>query len=118
MVKVSNIARMGIKEPPSVPPRTPLLAKCCAAQFQSRPVARRDISTQLPASPPTSARCVLARGISASMTVAFLAMGVGAFGWGWVSDRHGPRIVGIAGGLLLGTGLVLASRATSLLVFQ
>ena len=57
-------------------------------------------------------------GISASMTVAFLAMGVGSFGWGWVSDRHGPRIVGIAGGLMLGTGLVLASRATSLLTFQ
>jgi MFS family permease len=52
------------------------------------------------------------------MTVAFLAMGAGAFGWGWVSDRHGPRIVGIAGGLLLGTGLVLASRATSLPAFQ
>jgi MFS family permease len=57
-------------------------------------------------------------GISASMTVAFLAMGVGSFGWGWVSDRYGPRIVGIAGGLMLGTGLVLASRATSLLAFQ
>ncbi len=57
-------------------------------------------------------------GISASMTVAFLAMGVGAFGWGWVCDRHGPRMVGVAGGLLLGTGLVLASRATSLLAFQ
>ncbi|RAI57973.1 MFS transporter [Roseicella frigidaeris] len=57
-------------------------------------------------------------GVSASMTIAFLAMGVGAFGWGWVSDRHGPRIVGIAGGLLLGAGLVLASRATSLLGFQ
>jgi MFS family permease len=52
------------------------------------------------------------------MTVAFLAMGVGSFVWGWVSDRYGPRIVGIAGGLILGTGLVLASRATSLLVFQ
>ncbi|MEN0074147.1 MAG: MFS transporter [Paracraurococcus sp.] len=57
-------------------------------------------------------------GISASMTIAFLAMGVGAFGWGWVSDRHGPRIVGLTGGVLLGTGLVLASRATSLLQFQ
>jgi MFS family permease len=57
-------------------------------------------------------------GLSASMTVAFLAMGAGAFGWGWVSDRHGPRIVGIAGGVLLGAGLVLASRATSLLAFQ
>jgi len=57
-------------------------------------------------------------GISAAMTIAFLAMGVGAFGWGWVSDRHGPRLVGLAGGLLLGTGLVLASRAEHLLVFQ
>ena len=57
-------------------------------------------------------------GISASMTVAFLAMGAGAFFWGAVSDRHGPRIVGIAGALLLGIGLVLASRATSLLGFQ
>lgn len=57
-------------------------------------------------------------GISASMTVAFLAMGVGSLGWGWVSDRYGPRIVGVAGGLLLGTGLVLASRATSLPSFQ
>ena len=57
-------------------------------------------------------------GISASMTVAFLAMGVGSFGWGWVSDRYGPRIVGIAGSLILATGLVLASRATSLLIFQ
>lgn len=57
-------------------------------------------------------------GISASMTVAFLAMAVGSFGWGWVSDRYGPRIVGIAGGLILGTGLVLASRATSLPTFQ
>jgi MFS family permease len=57
-------------------------------------------------------------GISASMTVGFLAMGLGSFGWGWVSDRYGPRIVGIGGGLLLGTGLLLASRATSLLAFQ
>lgn len=57
-------------------------------------------------------------GVSASMTVAFLAMGFGSFGWGWVSDRHGPRIVGIAGGLMLGTGLLLASQATSLLAFQ
>ncbi|MCB4820305.1 MFS transporter [Roseicella aerolata] len=57
-------------------------------------------------------------GISAAMTIAFLAMGLGAFFWGWVSDRHGPRIVGLAGGLLLGAGLVLASRAESLLAFQ
>ncbi|MBK1661021.1 MFS transporter [Paracraurococcus ruber] len=57
-------------------------------------------------------------GLSGSMTVAFLAMGLGAFGWGAVSDRYGPRLVGLAGGLLLGAGLVLASRAESLLAFQ
>jgi len=45
-------------------------------------------------------------------------MGLGAFFWGWVSDRHGPRIVGLAGAVLLGTGLVLASKAQSLLAFQ
>jgi MFS family permease len=57
-------------------------------------------------------------GISGSMTVAFLAMGLGAFLWGAVSDRYGPRLVALAGGVLLGTGLVLASRAESLLAFQ
>ncbi|MBX9700983.1 MAG: MFS transporter [Acetobacteraceae bacterium] len=57
-------------------------------------------------------------GISAAMTVAFIAMGLGAFGWGWVSDRYGPRIVGLAGALLVGTGMVLASRAPNLLAFQ
>ena len=57
-------------------------------------------------------------GISAAMTVAFIAMGLGAFGWGALSDRYGPRPVALAGGVLLGTGLLLASRAESLLVFQ
>jgi MFS family permease len=57
-------------------------------------------------------------GISAAMTVAFLAMGVGAFGWGMVSDRHGPRIVALCGVGLLGAGMMLASQATGLLGFQ
>jgi MFS family permease len=57
-------------------------------------------------------------GISAAMTVGFLAMGVGSLAWGAVSDRYGPRIVGLAGALLLGAGLVLASRAQGLLGFQ
>lgn len=57
-------------------------------------------------------------GVSTSMTIAFLAMGVGSFGWGWISDRYGPRIVGLGGGLILGTGLLLASQATNLLTFQ
>ena len=52
------------------------------------------------------------------MTIDFLAMGFAAFGWGALSDRFGTRIVVLTGSLLLGLGLVLASRASSLLEFQ
>jgi MFS family permease len=45
-------------------------------------------------------------------------MGLGSFGWGALSDRFGPRIVVLTGGLLLGLGLAMASRTTSLLEFQ
>ena len=51
-------------------------------------------------------------GISTAMTIDFLAMGFAAFVWGALSDRFGARIVVLLGGLLLGLGLVLASRAT------
>lgn len=57
-------------------------------------------------------------GISSAMTLDFLTMGVAAFGWGALSDRFGPKIVVLSGSLLLGLGLALASRATSLLEFQ
>ncbi len=57
-------------------------------------------------------------GVSSAMTVVFLTMGVGGFGWGTLTDRFGPRIVVLSGGVLLGLGLALASRATSLLEFQ
>lgn len=57
-------------------------------------------------------------GISAAITIGFLAMGLGAFLWGAVSDRHGPRIVALSGAALLGAGMVLASQATHLLAFQ
>jgi MFS family permease len=57
-------------------------------------------------------------GISSAMTLDFLAMGVAAFGWGALSDKFGPRPVMLAGALLVGTGLALASRAQSLLEFQ
>jgi MFS family permease len=57
-------------------------------------------------------------GISTTMTIDFLVMGVAAFGWGALTDRFGPRIVVLSGTLLLGLGLVLASRAESLLQFQ
>src|SRR5262245_33257905 len=52
-------------------------------------------------------------GISSAMTLNFLAMGIGGFGWGALSDRFGVRRVVLAGSVLLGLGLALASRATS-----
>ena len=57
-------------------------------------------------------------GISSAMTLNFLVMGLGAFGWGAVSDRFGTRIVVLIGAVLLGLALSLASRATSLIQFQ
>ena len=57
-------------------------------------------------------------GVSSAMMIVFLTMGVASFGWGALTDRIGPRIVVLCGGLLLGLGLALASRAESLLEFQ
>ena len=57
-------------------------------------------------------------GISSAMTLNFLVMGLGAFGWGAVSDRFGTRIVVLIGAVLLGLALSLASVATSLTQFQ
>jgi MFS family permease len=57
-------------------------------------------------------------GISSAMTLAFLSMGVAGFGWGALSDRYGPRVVVLAGTILLGLSTVLASRATTLIEFQ
>ncbi len=57
-------------------------------------------------------------GVSSAMTLNFITMGIASFIWGSISDRYGPRVVVTMGALLLGLGLVLASRATSLLEFQ
>ena len=57
-------------------------------------------------------------GISSAMTLNFLVMGLGGFGWGAASDRFGTRVVVLIGAVMLGLALVLASRATSLLEFQ
>src|SRR3954453_9469144 len=57
-------------------------------------------------------------GVSAAATIDFLAMGFAAFFWGALSDRFGTRIVVLAGAVLLGTGLIAASQATSLWQFQ
>ena len=57
-------------------------------------------------------------GVSSAMTIDFLTMGVAGFGWGALTDRFGARPVVLCGSVLLSIGLVLASRATSLLEFQ
>jgi MFS family permease len=57
-------------------------------------------------------------GISSAMTLDFLTMGLAGFAWGAISDRFGTRIVVLAGAVLLGLALELASRATSLIEFQ
>jgi MFS family permease len=48
--------------------------------------------------------------ISAVALLAWIALGIGSFLWGTLTDRTGPRLVIVVGGLLLGLGLVLASR--------
>ncbi len=57
-------------------------------------------------------------GIATAALLNFLCMGAGAFAWGALSDRFGTRAVVLAGGLLLGLGLVTASRAATLGQFQ
>ena len=57
-------------------------------------------------------------GISTAALVNWLCMGAGAFLWGALSDRFGTRAVVLSGGVLLGLGLVTASRATTLGQFQ
>jgi len=57
-------------------------------------------------------------GISAAMTIGFLALGLASPFWGTLSDRHGPRRVVLTGSVLLAASLALASQAPSLPVFQ
>ena len=57
-------------------------------------------------------------GVATAAMLNFLCMGLGAFVWGSLSDRYGTRVVVLAGGALLGLGMVLASQADTLLKFQ
>src|SRR4051812_18715318 len=57
-------------------------------------------------------------GISTAMTLNFVFMGLGSFGWGMASDRWGVRPVVLAGALLLGAATMAGSRAGSLVQFQ
>ena len=55
--------------------------------------------------------------ISTVALLNWIAMGLGSFAWGVLSDRIGGRGVALAGGFLLGLGLVLASQAQTLWQF-
>jgi MFS family permease len=57
-------------------------------------------------------------GIAFAAVLNFLAMGVGSFFWGSLSDRFGTRAVVLAGGILLGIGLIAGSQAHTLWQFQ
>jgi MFS family permease len=57
-------------------------------------------------------------GVSAAMTVGFLAMALTSMIWGTLSDRLGPLPVVLTGSVVIAVSLTLASRATSLLAFQ
>lgn len=57
-------------------------------------------------------------GVSAAMTIGFLAMAVGSLAWGALSDRIGPRPVVLIGSVLLALSVAWASRASSLIEFQ
>src|ERR1700722_20073690 len=56
--------------------------------------------------------------ISLAMTLDFVTMGIAAFGWGILMDRFGPRPVLLAGSSILGLGLTMASRASTVEEFQ
>jgi MFS family permease len=56
--------------------------------------------------------------ISSGMTLVFVIMGISGFAWGTASDRFGPRPILLAGAVLLGLGLAIASQAKSPIMFQ
>ena len=56
--------------------------------------------------------------IATAMTLVFLVMGVSGFAWGTLSDRFGARPVVLTGAVLLSLGLMIASQASSPLMFQ
>jgi MFS family permease len=57
-------------------------------------------------------------GISAAMTIGFLAMAFSSMIWGTLSDKFGPLPVVLTGSTVIALSLALASRATSLIEFQ
>jgi MFS family permease len=57
-------------------------------------------------------------GVSAAITIGFLAMAFASLAWGGLSDRFGPRAVVLTGTLVLAASLAFAARCHSLIAFQ
>src|SRR3979490_3615963 len=57
-------------------------------------------------------------GVSSAMTIGFLAMAFASMIWGTLSDRVGPLPVVLTGSIVIAASLALASRASSLILFQ
>ncbi len=57
-------------------------------------------------------------GVSTAMTIGFLALAVASMAWGGLSDRYGPRVVVLAGSVLLAGSMAIASQTASLIQFQ
>jgi MFS family permease len=57
-------------------------------------------------------------GVSAAMTIGFLAMAATAMIWGALSDRFGARPVVASGAVLFAASLWISAHAPSLIVFQ
>lgn len=57
-------------------------------------------------------------GVSTAMTIGFLALAFASMVWGALSDRYGPRLVVLAGSVMLAGSIALASQAASLIQFQ
>ena len=57
-------------------------------------------------------------GVSAALTIGFLAMAFTSMAWGALTDRIGPLPVVLTGSTVLALSLFAASHATSLIVFQ
>src|SRR5258705_12867779 len=68
--------------------------------------------------PMVSAMCWSRTDVSMAALLNWLCMGVGAFLWGALPDRFGPRSVVLTGGIRLGLGMVLGSRAETIGQFQ
>src|SRR5437899_1715612 len=101
-----------------VTPRASARRSLAVATSESSTPATVMVTERMMAASSTTWICAGSRGaISTVALLNWMAMGLGSFFWGALSDRIGGRGVALGGGLLLGLGLVLASQAQALWQF-